>query len=214
MPNRSVIQRLSHYKNIALRLQALNFKRVFSSNLANAAGGTAPQVRKDFSRFGITGNRRGGYPIDSLLEQLNRILGKDKIQKLVLIGVGKIGQALLNYQGFINSQIQIAAGFDIDPTHFNPTSDPPVLPLEDLDGFVKSQDIELGIIAVPDFAAQQVYEMLASSGILGVLNFAPIRLHNTRDIVITSINLESEIENLVYFVNERKTDRKVTDASL
>ena len=61
---------------------------------------TAAQVRKDFSLFGITGNRRGGYKVDELADQLNKILGKDQLQEFVLIGVGNIGRALLHYPGF------------------------------------------------------------------------------------------------------------------
>ena len=76
MANRSCIIRLSRYKNALNRLRTLNFVRVFSDNLADAAGVTAAQVRKDFSLFGITGNRRGGYKVDELGEQLQRDPGQ------------------------------------------------------------------------------------------------------------------------------------------
>ena len=79
MSSRSRILRLSRYKNASLRLKSLNFVKVFSDNLADATGVTASQVRKDFSIFGISGNRRGGYQIDELLTQLNKVLGKDKL---------------------------------------------------------------------------------------------------------------------------------------
>ncbi len=156
MANRSCIIRLSRYKNALNRLKTLNFVRVFSDNLADAAGVTAAQVRKDFSLFGITGNRRGGYKVDELADQLNKILGKEQLQEFVLIGVGNIGRALLHYPGFERSGINIAAGFEIDPVKYNPEGKPPVLPLEQLADFVKSRNITLAIIAVPDYAAQQV----------------------------------------------------------
>src|SRR5512136_90353 len=91
MANRSCIIRLSRYKNALNRLKALNFVRVFSDNLADAAGVTAAQVRKDFSLFGITGNRRGGYRVDELIEQINKVLGKDRIHNFVLVGIGNLG---------------------------------------------------------------------------------------------------------------------------
>jgi redox-sensing transcriptional repressor len=201
MANRSCIIRLSRYKNALNRLKTLNFVRVFSDNLADAAGVTAAQVRKDFSLFGITGNRRGGYKVDELSEQLNKILGKDQLQEVVVIGMGNIGKALFHYGGLEKSGIKVGAGFDIDPVKFNRDSPQPVLPLEDLVAFVRSRNVVIGIIAVPDYAAQQVLELMLSAGIRGVLNFAPICLKAPEGCVVNNINLESELENLIYFVN-------------
>ncbi|MBN1505437.1 MAG: redox-sensing transcriptional repressor Rex [Sedimentisphaerales bacterium] len=206
MANRSCIIRLSRYKNALNRLKALNFIRVFSDNLADAAGVTAAQVRKDFSLFGITGNRRGGYKVDELSEQLYRILGKDQLQEFVVVGVGNIGRALLRYQGLEKSGIRIAAGFDIDPVKYDAEGGPPVLPLERLVEFVKARGVKLGVIAVPDYAAQQVLELMLSAGVKGVLNFAPICLKTPPGCVISNINLETELENLIYFVNASNGD--------
>jgi len=201
MANRSCIIRLSRYKNALNRLKTLNFVRIFSDNLADAAGVTAAQVRKDFSLFGIAGNRRGGYRVDELSDQLNRILGKNQLQEFIMVGAGNIGRALMHYRGFEKSGIRIAAGFDIDPAKFNEQSEPSVLPLEQLVDFVQTRDISLAIIAVPDYAAQQVLELLVSAGIRGVLNFAPICLKAPSGCVVNNINLETELENLIYFVN-------------
>ena len=207
MANRSCIIRLSRYKNALNRLKALNFVRVFSDNLADAAGVTAAQVRKDFSLFGITGNRRGGYKVDELSEQLHRILGKDQLQEFVVVGVGNIGRALLRYRGLEKSGIRIAAGFDIDPSKYDADGNPPVLPLENLVDFVRARGIRLGVIAVPDYAAQQVIELMLSAGIKGVLNFAPICLKVPEGCIINNINLETELENLIYFVNASNGDK-------
>ncbi|MBN1360866.1 MAG: redox-sensing transcriptional repressor Rex [Sedimentisphaerales bacterium] len=201
MANRSCVIRLSRYKNALNRLKALNFVRVFSDNLADAAGVTAAQVRKDFSLFGITGNRRGGYRVDELAEQLNKILGKDQLQEVIVVGIGNIGRALLHYPGLDKSGIRLAAGFDIDPGKVNRDSQPPALPLEELVDVVGRREVKLGVIAVPDYAAQQVLELMLSAGIRGVLNFAPICLKSPEGCIVHNINLESELENLIYFVN-------------
>jgi redox-sensing transcriptional repressor len=201
MTNRGCVIRLSRYKNALLRLRSLNFVRVFSENLADAAGVTATQVRKDFSIFGITGNRRGGYKVDELIDQINKVLGKDRLHKFVLAGIGNLGKALLGYPGFQVSGIKIVAGFDIDPTKLRVEDDVPVLPLEDLGGYVRDNKIELGIIAVPDFAAQQVMEMMTSAGIKGILNFSPICLKGPEGCVINNVNLVNELENIIYYVN-------------
>jgi redox-sensing transcriptional repressor len=199
MANRTCIMRLSRYRNAIIRLKALNFVRVFSDNLADAASVTATQVRKDFSIFGITGNRRGGYQVDDLLTQLNKILGKDRTQEIILVGVGNIGKALLHYAGFEKSGIKIVAGFDIDPAKYA-DSDIPILPLDKMHDFILTNKINLAIIAVPDYAAQQVLELMKSAGIKGVLNFAPITLRESPDFIINNINLVTELENIIYFV--------------
>ena len=207
MANRSCVIRLSRYKNALNRLKALNFVRVFSDNLADAAGVTAAQVRKDFSLFGITGNRRGGYKVDELSRQLNLILGKDQVQEFVAVGVGNIGKALMHYPGLEKSGIKIAAGFDIDPAKYDREGEPPVLPLEEFATFVKDRQIKFGVIAVPDYAAQQVLELMLSAGVKGVLNFAPICLKARSGCVINNINLETELENVIYFVNASNNEK-------
>ena len=206
MTNKSCIIRLSRYKNALLRLKTLDFVRVFSENLADAVGVSATQVRKDFSLFGITGNRRGGYKVDELIEQLNKILGKDKVRNFVLVGVGNLGRALLGYGGFQDSGIEIVAGFDIDPDRLTKDARIPVFALDQLTVYIRENNIEFAIIAVPDIAAQQVLELMRQAGIKGVLNFSPICLKEPDDCVVNNINLVNELENIIYFVNAaRKT---------
>jgi len=199
--NKNSIIRLSRYKNALYRLRSLGFVKVFSDNLADAVGATSSQVRKDFSIFGISGSKRGGYQVDALIERLDRILGKDVVQKVVIVGRGNMGTALMKYAGFAKEGIELTACFDIDPAAFDRKAAVPVLPLEELKDFVKKNGIRIGVIAVPDIAAQQVLDLMTGAGIKGVLNFAPIRLRAQGDTVITNVNLVSELENVIYFVN-------------
>jgi redox-sensing transcriptional repressor len=199
--NRKCILRLSRYRNALRRLKSLGFVKVFSGNLADAAGVTSSQVRKDFSLFGITGNRRGGYHIDELIDRIGNILGKNELQKVVIVGMGNIGKALLRYRGFEAGGIKIVAGFDNDPARLNTSAEVPVLPMDEFRQFVNSNGVKIAILAVPDMAAHQVSELMIAAGIRGILNFAPIQLHGTDNVVIGSINLEVELENLIYFVN-------------
>jgi redox-sensing transcriptional repressor len=199
--NRKCITRLSRYKNALKRLKALGFIKVFSDNLSDAAGVTPSQVRKDFSLFGITGNKRGGYKVDELIEQIQIILGKNEIQRVILVGAGRIGAALLRYKGFEEGGVRIVAAFDIDPAKYLPNDAVPIRPLEEMTQFIRDEKIRVGIITVPDSAAQRIAEIMAAAGIKGILNFAPIQLRGTDEVVINNINLESELENLIYFVN-------------
>ncbi|MCX5635329.1 MAG: redox-sensing transcriptional repressor Rex [Planctomycetota bacterium] len=201
MANKNDIIRLSRYKNALIRLRALNFVKVFSDNLADATGVSAIQVRRDFSTFDISGNRRGGYEVDELIKRLNKILDKDTIHKFIEVGAGNLGKALLRYPGFAKSGIKIVACFDVDPAKYDRGAEIPVLPIEELDDFVRKHQVRFGIISTPDLAAQQVLVRMISSGIKGVLNFASIYLRGPQYCVINNVNLESEIENIVYFVN-------------
>ena len=205
--NRKCIIRLSRYKNALKRLQALGFVKVFSGNLADAAGVTSSQVRKDFSLFGITGNRRGGYKVGELITKIRDILGKNELQKVVIVGAGNIGTALLRYKGFEAGGIKIIAGFDTDPGKCTKEAEKPIFPLDHFREFVQENDVKIGILAVPDVAAHHVSEIMISAGIKGILNFAPIQLRIADDLVVSNINLEVELENLIYFVNaQNKTE--------
>jgi redox-sensing transcriptional repressor len=163
--NRKCVIRLSRYKNALIRLKSLGFIKVFSDNLADATGGTPSQVRKDFSLFGISGNRRGGYKVEELIGQLNEILGKNEVQKVIIVGMGHIGTALLKYNGFEAGGIKVVAGFDIDPAKYDPDGKIPVLPFEKMRDFVHEHDIKVGILAVPDVAAQHVSQLMTSAGV-------------------------------------------------
>ena len=206
--NKKCITRLSRYRKALLRLKDLGFVRVFSDTLGEAVGATAAQVRKDFSLFGITGNKKGGYQVDILLEKLQNILGKDKDQKVIVVGAGNIGTALIQYKGFERERIKVVAGFDIDSAKINKKSKIPILSSDELSTYVRKHDIQIGIIAVPDYAAQQVCEMMLSAGIKGILNFAPIRLRGSEEAIVNNVHLQIELENVIYFVNALNKNKK------
>jgi len=196
---KNAIIRLSRYKSALARLRNLGFVKVFSDNLADAVGVTAAQVRKDFSLFGITGHRRGGYQIDALIEKLNSLLGKDNLQKVIVVGCGNIGSALMKYKGFEQEGIKIVAGFDSSGTSVKKSSEVPILSVDELQSFVSKHKIHIGVIAVPEAAAQAVLDQMVAAGIKGILNFAPIRLRAPENIVINNVNLVLELESVVYF---------------
>jgi len=193
--------RLSTYRSALKRLKALGFKKVFSDNLADAAGVTAVQVRKDFSMFGISGNKRAGYSVDELVVQLGRVLGKNEVQRVIVVGAGRIGTALVRYKGFEGGGIKVVAAFDIDPAKFDDKAEVPVIPIDEVTSFIRANGIRVAMLAVPEMAAQRVSEILVAAGIRGILNFAPIGLRSTDEVVVNNINLEVELENLIYFVN-------------
>lgn len=203
------ITRLCRYKNALVRFKKLGFVKVFSDNIADAIGVTPSQVRKDFSMFAISGNKRGGYNVDELIARMNTILGKDKVQNVILVGAGKIGTALMLYKGFEKDNMKIVAAFDIDPSKTSEGTDIPMFPIDKMTDFIRETDIKIGIIAVPDIAAQHIADLMIQSGIRGILNFAPISLRGREDTVINNVNLEVELENIIYFVNAQQGRDKV-----
>ena len=206
--NKNCIIRLSKYKNALAKLKALGFVKVFSDNLADAAGVAASLVRKDFSIFGISGNKKGGYLVDELIEKVNGILGKSDIQKVVIAGGGNIGSALMKYAGFEKEGLKVTAVFDNDPSKVAAKNPVPILPVAAMKDYIRQNKIRIGIICVPDHAAGEIFEMMASSGIKGILNFAPVSLKAQDDVIVENVNLVGELESLIYFVNASKKLKK------
>ena len=198
--NRRSISRLSRYRRALLRFQDLGYVKIVSDTLGKEVGVSASQVRKDFSVFSISGNKKGGYRVDELLERMEVILGKDRVHKVVLVGVGNIGIALMSYRGFEKDGVDIVAGFDVDPAKLNAKGKVPIFPVEELEHFVRNHGVKTGILAVPAVAAQQVCDRMLSAGIEGILNFAPIRLKVLEDTVVKNVDITNKLENILCFV--------------
>jgi redox-sensing transcriptional repressor len=201
--NINVIMRISKYKKALTKFKSLGFEKVFSDNLADAIGVTSTQVRKDFSIFGISGNRRGGYNIDNLIETINTLLNKNEPQKIIIVGVGNMGSAFMNYKRFDEDSIKIMAGFDSDPKKVNRFAIIPILPIEEIkDFFEANPGIKICILTVPDTAAQSIFEKLVDCGIKAILNFTQVNLRGPDDIYINNVDIIQEIDTLIYYVNK------------
>ncbi|HNV86297.1 MAG TPA: redox-sensing transcriptional repressor Rex [Candidatus Omnitrophota bacterium] len=199
--NKLCVSRLYMYRKALSRFKQMGCIKIFSDNLADGIGVTSSQVRKDFSIFGLSGNKKGGYLVEDLIQKLDEILGKNKPQRVIVIGAGNIGTALMKYKAFVKEGLEIAAAFDTDSAKVDRADEIPVLPLSELADFVRQNDIRVGIIAVPDIVAQEVLNVMISAGIRGALNFAPIRLNVPEDFIINNVNVGVELETVIYMVN-------------
>jgi len=198
--DRERISRLLSYKNLLHRFKSMGLVRVFSNNLADTLGVSASLIRKDFSYFRIRGNQRGGYDIDTVIEKIQGIIGFDEEQKVVLIGVGRVGEALIQYEGFKNDRIAIVAGFDIDRNKANERNKPPIFHLEKLGEFIVKNEIKIAIVAVPGSVTLSVVELLQEANVEGILNFTPLKLKSTKDLIVRNIHIKAELANLIYSV--------------
>ncbi len=206
-----LIKRLSQYKKILVKLKTMGFVKVFSDNLSDALGISASLVRKDFAACNLTGKRRGGYQVNELIEKLNILLGKNSEQRVIMVGCGKLGSALMNYRGFDTEQIKIVAGFDTNPQRQNPDAATPVFPVDQLEAYIREQRIQVAILAVPEEASLQTMERLESYGIRGILNFAQVPMRSSENCNVENVNLALEVEKLFYFVNAQQNRLRIKE---
>ncbi len=192
------ITRLLRYRNSLKRMQELGFETVYSYNLGKETGVSPEQVRKDFSQFGIKGKKKGGYNINELLFTISDIFRKDELQKVIVVGTGNLGNAVLQYKGFLKNMIQIVAAFDIDPAKYKKKQTIPVYPLEKLPKICQELYIKTAILTVPESVAQEVANIMIKAGIKGILSFAPVVLKVPPHITIKTICIVHELESLIY----------------
>ncbi len=212
--HRPMVLRLARYLRVLQKLKALGFVKVFSNNLGDAIGATPAVVRKDFSVIGISGNKRGGYLIDALIDRLIDVLGKKETERIIVVGCGRIGSALLEYREFIREGIRIVAGFDVSRDRIEPEAQIPVLPADELPAFVAREEIEVAVLAVPDQVATSVFEVMVDAGIRGILNFTSVELKCAaacdeegcrQECTVHNVNIGLEIENLFYLIRLKRS---------
>jgi len=208
--NRHQILRLTKYKRVLYRLKSMGFEKIFSNNLGDPIGVTSSLVRKDFSLMNIPGNKRGGYNIDQLIEHFDKILGKDSTHKAIIVGCGRIGSALIQYEGINKEEISISAGFDKDPESIKSDADIPILPLDKLESYIEENKIKVAIIAVPESEALPMFKRLREAHVKGFLNFAPTELKCAAvcpeggcldPCIINNVNISLELEHIFYQIN-------------
>ena len=200
---RKTVYRLSVYLRCLQRLKSNQMTTVSSEALARAAGVKPTQLRKDLTYLGQFGTRGLGYDVDQLARMITAHLGTNRLQPVLLVGVGNLGSALVRYQGFEPEGFEIVAAFDQDPDrHRDRDLRVPVHPMSRLAEVAGRQGIRMAILAVPAAAAQEVTNALVDAGILGILNFAPIVPAVPEHVAISNVNLAIELENLSYFLQE------------
>ena len=201
MSCRNTILRVSEYRRILSKLKSLGFEQVFSDHLASALDISPALVRKDFSDFNLCGNRKSGYSVDYLIDKLNAILRKDKTEKVIVVGCGGIGRAMMHYNPFSGEGIRIVRGFDSNPGLHNNDPGIPVHDMSMLEYFISREKIKTAILAVPESSAADVANLLISLGIRGILNLSPVTLKEHDNCAIRNINFLHEMENVIYFSN-------------
>jgi redox-sensing transcriptional repressor len=196
-----VIDRLPQYARALSKLQEGGREVVSSQELGSMLGVTPAQIRKDLSYFGRFGKQGRGYNIRKLLDELRRILGLDRQWRMALVGVGKLGRAILGYGGFGPQGFRIVEAFDVDAGQvgeqiYNLT----VKDVADLEKVLSENPVDVGIVAVPADVAQDVIDSLVKCGVRAILNYAPIAARVPPDIRIKRIEPVLALQSMTYYM--------------
>src|SRR2546426_6632504 len=202
--------RLSVYLRCLNELSSAGIKTVSSQELAEQFNLNSAQIRKDLGYFGEFGVRGVGYFIDDLREHLTRILGLDRPHHVGIVGAGRLGTALANYNGLERSNFTVVALFDNDQKKIGQrvgASDIPVHDVGKIARVVRDKAIDVAVIAVPARAAQRVLNQITAAGVKAVLNFAPAPLSARLGVKVKTVDLTTSLESLSYFLAQPQSKR-------
>jgi redox-sensing transcriptional repressor len=201
----STVRRLSVYLRI---LEEGKDETVSSDELAERAGTTSAQVRKDLSLFGSFGKRGLGYSVPELTARLRQILGLDRTWRVALVGAGRIGAALFAYPGFRSRGFHIVSVLDEDPRKIGRRwNEVTIEPVADLDRIIREQGVEILILAVPAASAQKVVDRAVAAGVRAILNFAPAQPRVPDDVALKDVNMVLELEALSFNLSQGSGER-------
>ena len=188
--SKAVLKRLPGYVSYLRSIPEGSSIYISATALANALGMGEVQVRKDLAMVSDGGRPKVGYHRESLIEDIEQFLGYDNTTDAVLIGAGKLGQALLGYSGFDAYGLNILAAFDACPVA---GEGKPVFPMDQLESFCKANKVLMGIITVPAEFAQGVCDKLIDCGIKAIWNFAPTHLDVPDNILVQNENMATSL---------------------
>jgi redox-sensing transcriptional repressor len=195
----ATVRRLALYLRFLEEWGAGRQPTISSAELAERGGTTSAQVRKDLSWFGSFGKRGLGYSVAELTGRLREILGLKSPHRVILIGAGKVGGALVHYPGFEERGFRVAAIYDRDTrkigSRWNGLT---IRDVRHLERDLRREPTDIAIVVTPAAAAQQVAERLINAGVKAILNFAPVQLVLPDGVAVRNVNMALELETLSY----------------
>tara|TARA_B100001179_G_C18590032_1_gene404170 strand:- start:1273 stop:1923 length:651 start_codon:yes stop_codon:yes gene_type:complete len=197
-----VILRLPLYIRALSQMSQEGQAVISSKSLGSRLQITPAQIRKDLSYFGRFGKQGRGYKVDSLIEQLTNILGLNRQWNSCIIGVGRLGKAIINYPGFVPEGFKIISAFDNDPSKIGQTvNEIQILPIDQIKSSVEKNDIKIAILAVPAAIAQNVITDLIDTNIKAILNYAPIAPKVPTTLILRNIDPVLSLQSMTYYLD-------------
>jgi redox-sensing transcriptional repressor len=205
----STVRRLSHYYRTLGEMLSEGAKTISSRRLAERGGITPAQVRKDLSAFGSFGRRGLGYNVAFLRQQIRSILGLDRRWNVAVVGAGRVGTALFSYEGFARQGFDVVAVFDADAGRVGHRHGSLVVEhVQQLPAIVAERGVEIGVVATPAGAAQQVADALVAAGVRGILNFAPCKLRVPPEVSLRAVDMAVDLESLAFALANARGRRR------
>lgn len=200
--SQAVIARLPRYFRYLGELRDEGIERVSSQELSDIMKVTASQIRQDFNNFGGFGQQGYGYKVEYLYEEIGKILGLDRKHNLIIVGAGNLGQAIANYMNFERRGFIFKGIFDNNPAIYGKKiRDIEVRPMEELQDFVKVNEIDIAVLTIPKASAVAVAEQLVKDGIRGFWNFAHVDLNVPKEIQVENVHLSDSLMKLAYNIS-------------
>ncbi len=200
----STVRRLSLYLRFLEEFEEQGVDTVSSEALATRGGTTSAQVRKDLSFFGSFGKRGLGYSVPELASRLRDILGLGKTYRVAVIGAGNIGAALVHFRGFEKHGFHVISLYDSDPKKIGRRRNGLVIrDQQGIEADIARDPIDIAILVTPASAAQGLVDRLVKAGVKAFLNFAPLQLRVSDDVVVKNVSLALELEALSYGLRNR-----------
>ncbi len=196
-----MVARLPQYIRVLNNLLAEGIQVANSQQLGEKLQVTPAQIRKDLSYFGRFGKQGRGYSVLHLLDELKQILGLNSHWDVVVIGVGRLGRAILSYPGFTPDGFRLLAALDNDPALVGQQVEGLVVrPIEDLDQVVVQHRIEIAIVAVPSRHTQEVIDRRVECGVRAMLNYAPITAQVPEGVIVRNIDPVLSLQSMTYYL--------------
>ena len=207
--SRAVISRLPRYYRYLGDLLEAGVERISSNDLSKKMQVTASQIRQDLNNFGGFGQQGYGYNVKYLFTEIGKILGLDKDHNFIIIGAGNLGQALANYASFERNGFILKSLFDVNPRLEGVTiRGIPVRMLDELEGYLQENDIEIAALTLPKSKAEEVADVLVANGIKAIWNFAHTDLTLPKDVIVESVHLADSLMKLSYNISQHNEIQK------
>ena len=206
--SKSVLKRLPGYHAYLKSIQNSDSPYISATAIANALDMGEVQVRKDLAMVSDGGRPKVGYVREHLIEDIEQFLGYDNTTDAILVGAGRLGQALLGYNGFDEYGLNILAAFDIRPETKRKDSGKPILPLDEMVPFCKEHKILMGIITVPTEFAQEACDRMIQAGIKAIWTFSPTHLDVPDHVMVHNENMANSLAILSMHLQAQMKDRK------
>lgn len=203
--SKAIIKRLPRYYRYLEDLLAEGVERISSQELSERMGVTASQIRQDLNHFGGFGQQGYGYKVLYLYEEIGKIMGLDRIKRIIMIGAGNLGHAIANYANYKKRGFFIEAIFDKDPEKIGKEVQGLVVrDIDTLEDYIRLNPVDIATITIPREQAVLVADRLVKAGVKGIWNYAHVDLDVPDDVCVENVHLSESLMSLSYRIKNQK----------